>query len=333
MPLTGTYSVGGATTSLSNSYSTIDELLIEIIDNTSNLINAKDIRDSVYSLWTRIDGIQVVASQSASASSFYTNSNPVPVTVGGISSGTTFNGTYSLQQMFDKLLYPYIAPTDSMGGLGIRQYGSSILVTLNWSVTKNSNTITSIIVNGTPVTPTGNSQTGVQNANGTHSTTPGISQTNTFGMSTSDGTTTANASTSLTWMNKRYWGYIDLSSIGDPNLTTNPGSASIVGAYITDARVIAMTGANANSQLYGNELATSLSKTYSGINGSGNHLVFAFPTAFGTPNFTVNGLPNTAFTKVRSNLAFTNELGFSGTNYDVWVTNTLQNSPLNIILS
>ena len=67
----------------------------------------------------------------------------------------------------------------------------------------------------------------------------------------------------------------------------------------------------------------------------GMYLVFAWPSVFGTPSFVVNGLLSTAFTKVRgvSNLnSFTNELGFTS-NYDVWVSNTAQNSPLTIIIS
>ena len=83
-------------------------------------------------------------------------------------------------------------------------------------------------------------------------------------------------------------------------------------------------------------LSTTKNKTYNGINGSGKHLVFAWPSnAAGslTPTFTVNGLPNTAFTRVRTASAFVNQFNFSGTNYEVWVSNTLQNSPLDIVIS
>ena len=45
-------------------------------------------------------------------------------------------------------------------------------------------------------------------------------------------------------------------------------------------------------------------------------------TAFGTPTFKINGLSNSAFTKVKSNFVFTNESNFSGVNYDVWISNT-----------
>ena len=65
------------------------------------------------------------------------------------------------------------------------------------------------------------------------------------------------------------------------------------------------------------------------MNGNGNYLIFAFPSNFGNPNFNVNGLTNNAFTKVKSNFPFTNQFGYI-TNYDVWISNTVQNSPLNI---
>lgn len=326
MSIIGSYSFGSAS---AVRYSTLNELLVQLPDNTANLINADDIRDSVFTLWERISDVELIASQSASASIYYNNSTQVPATIGGITIGTTFSNM-TMQQMWDMLLYPYIAPSCSLSGLSNRQFGAPLPVTLNWSVTKNSNTITSIIVDGVAQIPTGNSQAGTKAAVGTHSITPSVTEANTFTMTCSDGTSTPGASVTLTWMNRRYWGYIDLSSIGSPDLTLNPGSSSLVGSFITDSLIKAMTGAGVG---LGNELASTKNKTYTNINGSGYHLVFAFPTAFGSPNFTVNGLPNTAFTKVRSNSVFSNEYLFTGTLYDVWVSNTAQNSPINVVIS
>ncbi len=333
MPLIGSYSVVPTN---ADRYSLVDDLLLQLPDNTSNSIVAQDVRDAVYTLWKNIEDVSIIAASAASASSFFQNSNATPVTVGGIVAGSTFSTPKTMQEMFDLLLYPYIAPGASISGLSNRQFGASLGVTLNWTATKNSNSITSIIVNGNVQIPTGNTQLGSQAANGTHSLTPGVSQSNSFNMSVGDGTTTTNTSTSLTWMNNRHWGYVDLSSLGNPDLTANPGSASIVGAYITDTIIKALTGANANAQLFGKELSTTKSKIYTGIDGAGKHLVFAWPSTVAspyTPTFTVNGLPNTAFTQVRTNSVFVNEVGFNGTNYEVWVSNTAQNSPLNIIIS
>lgn len=333
MPGTQSYPGGSAS---ADYFYTAAELLSQLPDNNANIIVAKDIRDSVWTLWNRIDDVQILASQSASASAYFMNANATPVAVGGIAAGSSFSTPKTMQEMFDLLLYPYIAPGASIAGLSSRQFGASLGVTLNWTATKNSDSITSIIVNGNVQIPTGNTQLGSQAANGTHSTTPAVSQTNTFPMGVGDGTTTTNTSVSLTWMNNRHWGFVDLSSLGNPDLTANPGSASAVGVFITDTIIKAMTGANANAQLFGKELSTTKSKTYTGIDGGGRHLVFAWPSTVAspyTPTFTVNGLPNTAFTQVRTNSVFVNEVGFNGTNYEVWVSNTLQNSPLNIIIS
>lgn len=46
------------------------------------------------------------------ASSSYTNSTPVPVSIGGIKAGTTFD-TMDYNTFFNKLLYPYLEPTIS----------------------------------------------------------------------------------------------------------------------------------------------------------------------------------------------------------------------------
>ena len=47
--------------SSANEYSTIQELLYKMPDNTANLIQAKDVRDSVYTLWERISKVEITA--------------------------------------------------------------------------------------------------------------------------------------------------------------------------------------------------------------------------------------------------------------------------------
>jgi hypothetical protein len=342
MALTGTYSPPGGGppyggSASAESWSTLDELLTQLPDNSGNLIVAKNIRDSVFTLWDRIDTVSIIAASAGSASAFFQNSDPTPVTVGGISAGSTFPTPTTMQDMWNQLLYPYVGPGSGFSpSSSSREYGASLALNLNWSATRNSDPITTIIVDGVAQIPTGNSQAGIKAATGTHSVTPAVSQNNIFTISVGDGTSTSNSNYTLSWMNRRYWGYINLSSIGNPNLTTNPGSASSVASICTDTVIKALTGANANAQLFGSELSTSKNKTYTGIDGAGNHLIFAWPSLVGgalTPSFTVNGLPNTAFTRVRTASAFVNQFNFSGTNYEVWVSNTLQNSPLNIIIS
>jgi hypothetical protein len=303
MSVIGTYSVNNTPETLSSEYSTLDELLVQLPDNTSNLIVAQDIRDSVLTLWNRIDSVSVVASQSATFSVFYTNPNSVPVTIGGINAGMSFSGTFSVQQMFDMLLYPYITPGASISvDKSLKEFGENPTVILSWNVTRNTGTVSSIIVNGAPVVPTGDSQSGTSSASAIANTLT------TFTMSVSDGTSTINGTTSVSWLNKRYWGIFP---------TLSP---------LTSPQIYGLSGAGIGT---GNELASNFSRSYNGINGGGQYLTFAWPTSFGTPTFTINGLPNTAFTKVNSSFAFTNVWGYVE-NYDVWMSNTPQNAPITL---
>lgn len=307
----------------SNSYDQLVDLLNNLPDNTLNEINAKDVRDSVFTLWDRLDKVSIIAGSAASASATFINPNPTTVTVGGIPSGSTFPTVQTMQQMFDKLLYPYQAPLLSLTATpNQKEYGDALSTTLGWSYTKKSNPITGAVVNGgAPVGPPATS--GTKTANGTYSTIApiAVSTTNTFNMTVTDSLSNTTVTTAtLTWMNKIRWGAVNLSAISpsNPNLTTNPEFAGNVGAAITNATINGLTG----------QLATTKAKVYTGINGGGNYLIFAWPTIFGgVPTFIVNNLPSTAFTRVKTNWAYTNSFGVV-TNYEVWISNTLQNSPL-----
>jgi hypothetical protein len=314
---------------------TVYDLLSVLPDNAANLIDAKDVRDSVWTLWNRLEDVQITASASLSSNTNYVRSAAMQIAVGGAAIGTTFSGT--IQDALDKILYPYVSQSNSLSPSGAsRQFGSTTAVTLTWGVTKNSNTITSITVDGTSVTPTGNSQTGTKSTTATHSLVPtAVSESQSYSMSTNDGTTTKTTSAAVTWMSKRYWGYIDLTTCvpSNPDLTLVPGNSNAVGSFITDTKIKALTGAGVGS---GSELATSLSKSYANMNAAGKYLCFAWPTLFGTPTFVVNGLTNTAFTKVRGSSylnTFSNEYGFTGVKYDVWISNTAYNSAATIVIS
>lgn len=328
------YTYGTSSLYESKRYDNVQQLLDQLQDNNANLIYANHVRDAVFTLWERVNEVSIIAGSAASASSvsmYFQNSNPTLTTIGGIPAGSSFSTPNTLQQMFDALLYPYIVPSASIFIIpSVREYGSSTSVTLNWTATKKSNPITSILVDGQSFIANGNTQTGTKATLGTYSSSPPSSTLNTFSISVGDGTNTTTNSSTIQWMNKIYWGTIDLSSIDNPDLTLNPGSASLIN--ITNSTILGLTGAGVSP---GNQLASSKSKVYTNINGSGNYLLFAWPSSVAgatTPIFTVNGLQNSAFTSVKSVWDFNNVYGFQ-TNYEVWITNTLQNSPLNIIIS
>ena len=246
--------------------------------------------------------------------------------MGGIPTGSTFPTEKTIQQMFDQLLYPYTVPTLTLGSLSNKEYGATLLSNLTWSVTKKSENILTIFVNGVDQNATGGDQSGSQEVTGTYSLPVPKSTVNTFTMSVTDNSLipTSN-STTLTWMNKVYWGYIDLSTLtpSNPNLTTNPVYAANVTSFLNSSKILALNGAGFGT---GNELSQTKNKTFTNINGAGKYLIFAWPSSVTnalSPVFTVNNLTSTAFT---------NSYGFT-TKYEVWISNTLQNSPATIIIS
>lgn len=322
------YGYGTGSTIESFRYDQVADLLNQIPNNTTNLIKAEDVRDSIFTLWERISDLSVIVASASSTPITFSNVNPTTITVGGISSGTTFPTPQTIQQMFDKILYPYVAPTISLYTNVIREYGSNLSYTFNWSVTKKSYPIQTVVIDGFNITGiTGNSQTGSRNVSGTYSYPLSPSTTNTFAMNVYDGSQTTTTNATITWMNKIYWGTIDLSTLAftNPDLTLYPQYSVDISNLVTSNLIKALNS----------ELSTTKNKTYTDINGAGNYLIFAWPSSVSgstTPSFSVNGLPNTAFTRVKTGWSFVNAGGIT-TNYEVWVSNTLQNSPLNIIIS
>ena len=300
--------IGGS--SSANEYSTVQELLYKMPDNTANLIQAKDVRDSVYTLWERISSVQVTASQSASASVIYSNPLPTPNTVGGIPAGTTFSER-TMKQMWDALLYPYIAPAASLSGGFTREFGDSNAITLSWSVTKRSESITTIVVDGTPVVATGNNQSG------TKATTVPQNINTTFTMTVSDipnGSSTVNATTAAAWTNRRYWGTLPVGHV----LTT------VSSLPFAHANISALS-----SDLNGGQVGGSGFIQTRTIATNFDYVVFIFPhnsVNFSTnpPRVSIGGFGNNNWIKTRSNVQFTNQFGYTGTNYDVWIFGNTQ---------
>jgi len=308
----GTYSGGSAS---AYEYSTFPELLNQIPDNTGNLIEAINVRNSVYTLWQRVSQVQTVASQSASASTTYTNANPTPNPIGGIPAGSTFTAK-TMTEMWDALLYPYIPPSASLSGGNTREFGSPNNITLSWSATKGNKNVTAITVcigrlDQESITLTTINSTGNQSS--TKSSTSTQNSNTTFFMTVTDipnGSSTVSAQTTVSWSSAVYWGKTPTFALP---------SMSIVGSQPAWA-----DGAGVGS---GKNLSGSRAANYSGINGAGQYLVFSWPSSYGTPAFTINGLPNTAFTKIGTAVSHTNMHGYT-TNYDVWISNTAQNSAI-----
>jgi len=83
-------------------------------------------------------------SVSTGGSDTYTSATPVPTTIGGITSGSTFTAQ-TMKQMWDSLLYPYQLPAFtafSISGFGTKEVGDSFTAgsnTFNWSTSNSTN--------------------------------------------------------------------------------------------------------------------------------------------------------------------------------------------------
>jgi hypothetical protein len=255
--------------------------------------------------------------------------------VGGISAGKTFSNV-SVQQMFDDMFFPYVRPTLSLTlNPSSLEYGNTTSISVSFTYSQKKNVINSIKLEGgldpTTLTPYSvNPAVPSPGLTSPQSITPILNTTTTFTFSVDDfnaGDSTGyqitnpsvtNDTSNLVFRNKRFWGTFSLTSIGDPDLTLNPGSASDVSAQITNSTLIGLSG---------QELSTSYIQTRTNFGGGGYHIL-AWPTSFGsTPSFTVNGLNSSAYTKVQNSWTFSNFFGYEVV-YDVWVSNTKQNSPV-----
>lgn len=309
---------------------TLDDMMTRLKDNLANDISAEDVRWSVFTLWDKIDLID-----NTDNTYKYNNTLPSTIAVGGIPVGTTFTDV-TLNQMFTSMFYPYQRPVLalSVNTNVTRELGSSNAVALTYSVVKKTDAITSIVINGgTNLYPA---------LSGTYNTTiPQNTNTNILMTVLSGAGVTDTTTASVTWLNSMYVFGLSFNAVYD--LTTNPSDASVIGGYVGTSMtlnagnlvVTDFTNANASSSTIPggtrSQLKSARTGTYTNIGGGNKMIAFAFPTSFGTPTFEVNGLANTAFTKIVSAHAFRNASGYTSTTYDVWVSNTPQNSPLSSI--
>lgn len=329
----------GVSPYVSKRWSDVQDLLNQLQDNNANLIYANHVRDAVYTLWERVEEVAIVAASASLASPYFQNPNPTTIEVGGIAEGSTFSTPQTIQQMFDALLYPYAAPILSLSTLANKEYGQPLNSTLSWSVTKKSNIITSINVDNQIFIANGGDQSGTKVVTGTWST-PAVYTTNTFTMSVVDGTNTTSTSKSFEWMNKIYWGSLDLTSISNPDLSNLDLRATRIATIVSNffptsidgsLLIRGLTGAGVST---GNMLSKVKSKNYPNINGAGGYLLFAWPSSVPnatTPEFSVNGFTSTGFIRLLTGFSFINTYGIT-TNYEVWISMTAQNAPLNPVI-
>jgi hypothetical protein len=288
----------------------IEEMLSVIPDNTGNEVSAQDVRDVVYTLYEDIQGL--------SFSEFtYTNLTPSTNAVGNFPVGTTFSGL-TLQDLFDGIFNKDIMPTSNLvisGGTSLDFKSSQAQETnkvLTWTAVKGTYQMNTLgRLQGASI-PSGEVSLTVPVGGGsnTYVTTPIINQTNTYKFITKDILNNTSESTvTVNYRNRYFWGKV-----------------SATASFTLSSQVTDLSSTNVSVSGSGG-FATSFVGSFDGIDGGGEYLCWAFPTSFGTPKFLVNGMTNTAFTKINSAFNFINTFGYS-VQYDVWISNSIQNSPI-----
>lgn len=254
-----------------------------------------------------LDYVDQEVDGATSGGGFYTNLNPTPDQTGHIEAGTSFNAI-DHNDMWDMLLYSLMAALSASGNP--RRLGSSNAVVLSWSVVRAGDPITEIIVAGQAITETGDTQSGTVNATATQNVTT------VFTMTVTDGANIVTKNVTVSWLNDRFYGALNLTGAG--------ATAATIGDFVssppTDAQLKAILTA---------ELSATRVQTRNGYDAAGDFPALLWPAAFGTPTFLANGLVTTAWTKVRAASAFVNASSYTA-NYDLWMGNTRQFSPFNL---
>ncbi len=225
----------------------------------------------------------------------FNGNRPITREVVGLK-GVTPGGN-NIKTALENVLYPPVGPEVTLTvNNPIREIGASVAYTLDWTVTKKTNPIEGITVDGVEVVPTGISQSGSKSGN-----FPAASGAHTKSIFATDGAQDASAFVTVKFLPRMFFGNINKTS------------------GITDADILAISG---------NELREDRFKTFTNFGGGALYPIFVVPVSFGMPAFTVNGLANTDFTVVRSNSPFVNSQGAT-VMVNVIVFNNRYNSPLN----
>ncbi len=170
----------------------------------------------------------------------------------------------NVQEALDQLLY--VAPIVSMNSsITIATTGQTVnALTLSW--TWNKNIIAQEINNGIGFLPIGQR---TDNLTGL-----GLTSSQTWVISGSDGTNGATASAGVVFEYPVFYG-------DSADVTPNEATVNSLSSY----------------------LALNFTQTQT-MSASGQYLYFAWPSSFGTPTFTVNGLLNNAW--VKTTISYTN---------------------------
>lgn len=338
----GQYGAGSVS---SFEYNTVDDLLSEIPDNLTNQIKAHDVRDSIYTLWKRIDYLDnTVNTAIANNGGFsYSNTKPMPFSVGGLPIGTTFSNI-SLKELWDDLLYPYVNPTINITTPRLEmshdyKISTNKKVTIN--IIKGSENINSIVLSYTTndITTTIDIPTDTTSkefiiisvdANATdftdHSKIYVLQNVNTpLTIKTIDNVKTLTTNSIIVWDVASYYGAVDYLYVehSNPSIIFNSFDESIDKPTWTSALGVVNIPNNNDGKIY--PFATS--QNYDGINANGKYLLFALPidSTQKIPQITINGLINNDFINIGNGEFRVGDGGEAKTvKYSLWENGTVQ---------
>jgi hypothetical protein len=140
-----------------------DDLSIRssIVPVLEGVQNANEIYKNTNTSIITIGVTPITYSSITPGGSTYTNLNPTPISIGGITSGSTFNNK-TFKEMFDALLYPYQNPAFTSFSSSLfttYEVGQSLpsgISTINYSISHPTNFL--------PVQPNGNQSTNIPGA-------------------------------------------------------------------------------------------------------------------------------------------------------------------------
>lgn len=215
---------------------------------------------------------------------------------GGTAEDTTYQSSdpslTNVQQALDRLFY--VAPVISgmANNVGIVEIGTTVTsVVLSWSLNK---VMTALSLNN------GIGSISAAALTFTHSA-QSITTNRTYTLTAGDGVNTTNASTTVQFLSKRYWG---------TSASTTP----------TDAEIRA----------WAQEFATSRVKSTFNVAGGGNYIFYAYPDSFGAAAFTVGGLSYSDVVLTTRTVVNASGVGIS---YRIYRTGSVQFGTLPIAVS
>lgn len=249
------------------------------------------------------DGIDWIQFSSGAGSELiaFNGNRPITRNIPGLF-GVTPGGT-NLVEFTENTYYTALNPgiTLSIRNGNSREMGASNAVLLDWSVTKTTNNITGITINGVPITPNGGNQSG------TLATTATQNGTTAFSASVQAGAQSASTSQTLTYYHKRFF----FTSAQD--------------LYnMTEEEITAVLNGLTNSGTTRFEYATGKDWVSPGKNfyPAEEFVYYCYLNSYGLATFVINNQPNTDFQT--KSFAYVNVQGASAT-FRLFRTTYLQN--------